>query len=80
MPACMLSAVKLVRFLETRVFFAPEKNIGLRVVAAMLVRGIIARAIPQRDILGFAPQPCPNLAAAHEGAAMTAKAAIVRLE
>jgi L-2,4-diaminobutyrate transaminase len=54
----MLCAVELVAERVGRQFFAPALGIGAKVVAAMLRRGVIARAMPQGDILGFAPPLC----------------------
>ena len=54
----MLCAVELVRDRDSRTFFDPSEGVGARVVAAMLKRGVIARAMPQGDILGFAPPLC----------------------
>ncbi|QFT57716.1 L-Lysine-8-amino-7-oxononanoate aminotransferase [Sulfitobacter sp. THAF37] len=51
----MLCAVELVRDRDDRVYFDASEKVGARVVAAMLDRGIIARAMPQGDIIGFAP-------------------------
>ncbi|MEQ6250222.1 aspartate aminotransferase family protein [Sulfitobacter sp. HNIBRBA3233] len=51
----MLCAVELVEDRDDRVFFDPALKIGPRVVAAMLERNVIARAMPQGDIIGFAP-------------------------
>ncbi len=51
----MLCAVELVKDRDDRVFFDAGDKVGPRVVAAMLERGVIARAMPQGDILGFAP-------------------------
>ena len=39
-------------------FFDPSEGIGVKVSAAMMRRGVIARAMPQGDILGFAPPLC----------------------
>jgi L-2,4-diaminobutyrate transaminase len=41
-----------------RVFFDAADKVGPRVAAAMLDRGVIARAMPQGDIIGFAPPLC----------------------
>jgi len=38
--------------------FDPNAKIGPRVSAACLERGMIARAMPHGDILGFAPPLC----------------------
>ncbi|MBT0780388.1 aspartate aminotransferase family protein [Paracoccus sp. pheM1] len=54
----MLCAVELVRDRDTRGFFDAAEGIGGRVVAAMLRRGVIARAMPQGDIIGLAPPLC----------------------
>lgn len=51
----MLCAVELMQDRETHTFFDPADKVGPRIVAAMLERGVIARAMPQGDILGFAP-------------------------
>jgi L-2,4-diaminobutyrate transaminase len=51
----MLCAVELVKDRDDRVFFDPADKVGPRIVAAMLDRGVIARAMPQGDIIGFAP-------------------------
>ena len=34
------------------------EKVGLRIAAALLERGVIGRAMPQGDILGFAPPLC----------------------
>jgi L-2,4-diaminobutyrate transaminase len=54
----MLAAVEFVRDRDDRVFFDPQQKIGARIVAALLQRGVIARAMPQGDIMGFAPPLC----------------------
>ncbi|RZW05411.1 MAG: aspartate aminotransferase family protein [Rhodobacteraceae bacterium] len=51
----MLCAVELVKDCDDRVYFDASEKIGPRIVAAMLDRGVIARAMPQGDIIGFAP-------------------------
>ena len=51
----MLCAVEFVREREGRVYFDAAETIGPRIVGAMLERGVIARAMPQGDIVGFAP-------------------------
>ena len=56
--AGMLCAVEFVADKDSRTFFAPDKKIGAKVVAALLNRGIIARAMPEGDIAGFAPPLC----------------------
>mgnify|MGYP001046621003 CR=1 FL=1 len=54
----LLAAVELVADVEKRIFFDPAKKVGPQLAAAMLEQGIIARAMPQGDILGFAPPFC----------------------
>ncbi|MFN3845585.1 MAG: aspartate aminotransferase family protein [Paracoccaceae bacterium] len=54
----MLAAVELVADRPDRRFFEADQKVGPRVAAAMLERGVIARAMPEGDILGFAPPLC----------------------
>jgi L-2,4-diaminobutyrate transaminase len=54
----LLCAVELVEDKATARFFDPSRKIGPQISAAMLKRGVIARAMPQGDILGFAPPFC----------------------
>ena len=55
----MLCAVELVEDRDARRFFDPARKIGPQVAAAMLSQEkVIARAMPQGDILGFAPPLC----------------------
>jgi len=54
----MLCAVELVEDKADRIFFDPARKIGPSVAAALLKRGVIARAMPQGDIIGFAPPLC----------------------
>ena len=54
----MLAAVEFVRDRDDRVCFDPSEKVGPRLSAEMLKRGVIARAMPQGDILGFAPPLC----------------------
>jgi len=51
----MLCAVELVRDRDDHVLFDAAEKTGPRVVAAMFARGVIARAMPQSDTVGFAP-------------------------
>ena len=62
----MLCAVEFVEDREKRTFFDPAKKVGPAVAAALLKKGIIARAMPQGDILGFAPPLCLTRAEADE--------------
>ncbi|MBL4916895.1 aspartate aminotransferase family protein [Szabonella alba] len=70
----MLCAVELVADRETRTFFDASATTGAKVVGAMLKRGVIARAMPQGDILGFAPPLCLTEAEADHIAGVTAEA------
>lgn len=72
--AGMLAAVEFVADRDQRRFFDPDEKTGARVAAALLDHGVIARAMPQGDILGFAPPLCLSKAEADEIAAKTAKA------
>ncbi|MDX5362347.1 MAG: aspartate aminotransferase family protein [Alphaproteobacteria bacterium] len=54
----LLMAVELVADRETRTLFDPAQGVGAKVNAALLKRGVISRAMPQGDILGFAPPLC----------------------
>jgi len=60
----LLCAVELVEDRDSRRFFDPAKKVGPQVAAALLKRGVIARAMPQGDILGFAPPLCLSKAEA----------------
>lgn len=51
----LLCAVEFVEDRAERRFFAPEGAVAARVNAALLRRGVIARAMPQGDIIGLAP-------------------------
>ncbi|AHM02873.1 Gamma-aminobutyrate:alpha-ketoglutarate aminotransferase [Roseibacterium elongatum DSM 19469] len=54
----MLTAVELVRDRDSRTFFDAADKITPQVVAAMGRRGVVARAMPQGDIIGYAPPLC----------------------
>ncbi|MBO9409423.1 aspartate aminotransferase family protein [Shimia sp. R9_1] len=55
----MLCAVELVKDKDSRTFFDASDKIGPQISAALLEHSkIIARAMPQGDILGFAPPFC----------------------
>ncbi|MFZ2101906.1 MAG: aspartate aminotransferase family protein [Oricola sp.] len=70
----MLCAVEFVEDRETRRFFDPGRKVGPSVTAALLKRGVIGRAMPQGDILGFAPPLCLTRAEADEIVGKTAEA------
>jgi len=67
----MLCAVELVRDRDGRVFFDAADKVAPRVVSAMLERGVIGRAMPQGDIIGFAPPFSLTRAEADEIVAVT---------
>lgn len=54
----MLAAVEFVEDKDDRKFFDPSQKVGPRIAAALAERGVIGRAMPQGDILGFAPPLC----------------------
>lgn len=54
----LMAAVEFVRDRDDRVYFDPSAEVGTRIAAALLERGVIGRAMPQSDILGFAPPLC----------------------
>lgn len=54
----LLAAIEFVEDKDGRAFFDPAKKIGPQISAALLERGVIGRAMPQGDILGFAPPFC----------------------
>ncbi|TXH37827.1 MAG: aspartate aminotransferase family protein [Rhodospirillaceae bacterium] len=54
----MLCAVEFVEDKKARRFFDPGKKVGPQIAAALLKQNVIGRAMPQGDILGFAPPLC----------------------
>lgn len=54
----LLAAIEFVADKDTRTFFEPALKVGARMSAAALENGVIARAMPHGDILGFAPPLC----------------------
>ena len=54
----MMAAVEFVEDKDDRRFFDPARKIGPAISAALLDEGVIGRAMPQGDILGFAPPLC----------------------
>ncbi len=60
----MLAAVELQRDPGARVDFDPSEKVTAQVVAEMARRGVIARAMPQGEIIGFAPPLCLSKAEA----------------
>ncbi|TCO70283.1 aminotransferase [Rhodovulum euryhalinum] len=70
----MLCAVELVEDKGARTFYDPAGKVAGAVVAEMAKQGVIARAMPQGDILGFAPPLCLTREEADQVVAATAKA------
>lgn len=56
--AGLMAAVEFVEDRDDRRYFDPSRKIGAALSAAMLERGVIGRAMPLGDILGFAPPLC----------------------
>ena len=62
----LLCAVELVEDRERRTFFESAKKVGPAVVAKMLEHGVIARAMPEGDIIGLAPPLCLSMGEADQ--------------
>lgn len=54
----MLSAVEFAENPGERRFYDPSLKVGAKVTAALMAHGVIGRAMPGGDILGFAPPLC----------------------
>ncbi|WP_445681488.1 aspartate aminotransferase family protein [Radicibacter daui] len=54
----LMAAIEFVEDKDDRVFFDPARKVGPALAAALLKQGVIGRAMPQGDILGFAPPLC----------------------
>ncbi|WP_299668074.1 aspartate aminotransferase family protein [uncultured Ruegeria sp.] len=54
----MLAAIEFVQDKSNRTFFDPSATVGAKVSAGLATKGVIGRAMPQGDILGFAPPFC----------------------
>ncbi|QFI69032.1 aspartate aminotransferase family protein [Sinorhizobium alkalisoli] len=54
----LMAAVEFVEDRDDRRFFDPGRKIGPQVATALAERGVLGRAMPQGDILGFAPPLC----------------------
>jgi len=70
----LLAAVELAEDKAARKPFDPARKIGAAVVGAMLRRGVIARAMPGGDIVGFAPPLCLTREEAERICAVTREA------
>lgn len=77
--AGMLCAVEFVKDRDARKFFEPASKVGPQIAAALAADGVIGRAMPQGDILGFAPPFCLTREEADEVVAKTVKAVNVIL-
>ena len=53
-----MAAVEFVEDRDDRKFFDASKKVGPQVAVALATSGVIGRAMPQGDILGFAPPLC----------------------
>jgi len=62
----LMAAVEFVKDPGNRTFFDASEKVGARIAAAALERGLIARAMPQGDILGMAPPLCLTPSEAEE--------------
>jgi L-2,4-diaminobutyrate transaminase len=62
----LLAAVELAAKPVSRALFDPSLKVGARVASACLERGLIARPMPEGDILGLAPPLCLSLEEADE--------------
>ena len=54
----LLMAVEFVEDRQSRTFFDGAKKVGPTLAGALAKEGVIARAMPEGDILGFAPPLC----------------------
>ncbi len=70
----LLAAIEFVVDKDKPVFFDSTDKVGPRVAAALMEYGVIARAMPQGDILGFAPPLCLTREEAEKIVSKTAEA------
>lgn len=70
----MLCAVELVQDRGSRTLYEKPGTVSYPIIAEMLKAGVIARAMPQGDILGFAPPFCLTREEAERIASVTAEA------
>ena len=71
----MLCAVEFVKDRDNRVFFDASDKVGPRIAASLLEQDkVIARAMPQGDILGFAPPFCMTRSEVDQVVAATLRA------
>jgi len=69
----LMAALEFVEDKAARRLFDPSRKVGPQTAAACARNGLIARAMPQGDILGFAPPLCLTRAEADEIVALTKK-------
>lgn len=67
----LMGAVELVADRNDRQFYATEQKVGYQIANHMASQGVIARAMPQGDIIGFAPPFCLTEAEADQVVAAT---------
>ena len=70
----LMAAVEFVEDRDDRRFFDPGRKVGPTIASALLEEGAIGRAMPQGDILGFAPPLCLTPKEAETVVAATLKA------
>jgi L-2,4-diaminobutyrate transaminase len=70
----LLCGVEFVQDKDDRILFDASEKVGPRISAALMAEGVIGRAMPQSDTLGFSPPFCLSRAEADEIVAKTAKA------
>ena len=70
----MLAALEFSPNPQARALFDPSLKVGPRIAAAALEENLIARAMPQGDILGFAPPMTINREEVDEVVARTRRA------
>lgn len=54
----LMAAVEFMADPAARVWFDPPMSMSVKISAALLKRGVFARAMPEGDIIGFAPPLC----------------------
>jgi len=74
----MLCAVEFVADRQDRSYFDPSQTVCQKINTALLSKGVIARAMPQGDILGFAPPFCLTYTQAEE-IAVKVRSAIIEV-
>ncbi|RVV97772.1 aspartate aminotransferase family protein [Mesobaculum littorinae] len=70
----LLTAVEFVKSRDPHEAFDASEKVGMRLSAAMASDGVIARAMPQGDILGYAPPFCLTREEADQIVAATVRA------